>query len=292
MHKNSLNAAGQGPKGSSITQRRTLRRGRALWADSRELHVPSQEPKCDVFCDVAIVGAGISGALVARSLLARGHKVAMFDRRDLLRGSTVVSTALLEFELDVSLIELSTRIGRARAERAWLRSVQAVKMLAGIIRRHRIRCGFAERTSLYLAGNRYGARALRREVAARERVGIPGRFVSQAELLLRFGIERTGAIESDGSAVADPAQLTAGLLRRAVRRGARIYDHADVREIASDKSGVVLGLASGHSVIADHVVFCTGYELPAQIPLRQPKQSRLEGRLTIHQLAVLPGPMI
>ena len=31
---------------------------------------------------------------------------------------------------------------------------------------------------------------------------------------------------------------------------------------------------------------------PAQIPLRQPKQSRLEGRLTIHQLAVVPGPMI
>jgi hypothetical protein len=31
---------------------------------------------------------------------------------------------------------------------------------------------------------------------------------------------------------------------------------------------------------------------PARIPLRQPKQSQLEGRLTIHQLAVVPGPMI
>ena len=79
---------------------------------------------------------------------------------------------------------------------------------------------------------------------------------------------RSGAIESSGSAVADPAQLTAGLLRRVVSRGARIYDHADVRDIASDSAGVVLGLASGHSVIADHAVFCTGYELLAQIPLR------------------------
>ncbi|MCC6492832.1 MAG: hypothetical protein IT424_07410 [Pirellulales bacterium] len=30
----------------------------------------------------------------------------------------------------------------------------------------------------------------------------------------------------------------------------------------------------------------------ADIPLRQPKQGRLEGRLTIHQLAVTPGPLI
>jgi hypothetical protein len=30
----------------------------------------------------------------------------------------------------------------------------------------------------------------------------------------------------------------------------------------------------------------------AQIPLRQPKQGRLNGRLTIHNLAVMPGPMI
>jgi hypothetical protein len=30
----------------------------------------------------------------------------------------------------------------------------------------------------------------------------------------------------------------------------------------------------------------------ARIPLRQPKQGQLEGRLTVHRLAVLPGPMI
>jgi hypothetical protein len=30
----------------------------------------------------------------------------------------------------------------------------------------------------------------------------------------------------------------------------------------------------------------------AQVPLRQPKQGRLNGRLTIHDLAVMPGPML
>lgn len=268
MRKKSPNVVRSGREGPSITQRRALRRGRSLWSDSRGLHVPSREPDGDVYCDVAVVGAGISGALMARSLVARGFNVAVFDRRELLHGSTVASTALLEFELDVSLSELGDRIGGNKAARAWARSARAVKTLAAIIRRARIPCGLAERSSLYLAGDHYGARALRQEVVARERVGIPGRFVSPTELRWRFGIERTGAIESGGSAVADPAQLTAGLLRRVVARGARIYDHADVRDLASDTSGVVLGLASGHSVIAEHAVFCTGYELLAPIPLR------------------------
>ncbi len=257
----------RGSDGPGITQRRTLRRGRALWADSHALSVPSQQPRRDIVCDVAVVGAGISGALVARGLVARGLTVALLDRRELLRGSTIASTALLQFELDVSLTALADRIGRAKAERAWRRSVQAIRTLTAIVAREHIRCGYAARTSLYLAGDEYGSRALQQEVRARERVGIPGRFVSKGELRHRFGIARTGAIESAGNAVADPAQLTAALLRRFVVGGGRIYCHADVCEIVADRTGVALGLASGHSVLAEHAVFCTGYELLAQIPL-------------------------
>jgi len=253
--------------GQGLTQRRALRSGRAVWADSKGLGVPARDPTHDMVCDVAVVGAGISGALVARSLVARGYTVVLLDRRDLLRGSTIASTALLQFEIDLPLAVLTDRIGRRRAERAWQRSVLAVKALTTMVHREHIRCGFAPRTSLYLAGDEYGQRALRREVLARSRAGVPGRFVPKAELRDRFGIDRTGAIESDGNAAANPAQLTAALLRRIVARGARIYRHADVREVSTDASGVVLGLASGQSVIAGHAVFCTGYELLAQIPL-------------------------
>jgi glycine/D-amino acid oxidase-like deaminating enzyme len=250
-----------------LTQRRTLRRGRSLWTDSSGLGVPSLVPTRDIICDVAVVGAGISGALVAHRLVQRGLSVAVLDRRDLLHGSTIASTALLQFEIDLPLTVLAKHIGLRRAERAWRRSVGAVQALAALVARERIRCGFGARSSLYLAGDAYGARALRREVVARGRAGIPGRFVSAAELRARFGIDRTGAIESDGNAAADPAQLTAGLLRRVAAHGAHLYRHADVLDVSADATGVVLGLASGQSVIAGHAVFCTGYELLAQVPL-------------------------
>jgi glycine/D-amino acid oxidase-like deaminating enzyme len=67
--------------------------------------------------DVLVVGAGISGALIAYALAREGHRVAVIDRRGLLEGSTPASTALLLFEIDTPLILLKQKIGAQAAER-------------------------------------------------------------------------------------------------------------------------------------------------------------------------------
>lgn len=50
----------------------------------------------DVCCDVAVVGAGITGAMVAHRLSGDGNSVIVIDGRDVCRGSTAASTALLQ----------------------------------------------------------------------------------------------------------------------------------------------------------------------------------------------------
>lgn len=249
------------------TARRTLRSGHSIWEGSWGTHVPVFPVVRDLACDVAVVGAGISGALVALALAKRGMQVRVLDRRAPARGSTAASTALLQFEIDLPLTALAERIGLAPARRAWQRSLAAVDALGRLVEREGIRCGFARRRSLYLAGDLYGHRALRREVQARAAAGLPGRFLDGAALAERFEIDRTGAILSRGSAVANPVQLTAALLRRAVARGARVHAPADVVRVTPGRSGVTLALGSGSEVRASHAVFCTGYELLEAIPL-------------------------
>ena len=70
-------------------------------------------------CDVAVVGAGITGALVSDALTAAGLAVIAVDRRHPAEGSTSASTALLQYELDASLTELIDKVGRERAENAY-----------------------------------------------------------------------------------------------------------------------------------------------------------------------------
>lgn len=251
----------------TVTQRRVLRSGTSLWAHSSGSSVPSAPLEVNLSTDVVVVGAGISGALMALTLTRHGHRVVVVDRRAPVHGSTLASTALLQFEIDTPLAVLGDRIGIAKASRAWQRSLAAVKALQSLTRREGIRCGMAERESLYLAGDAYGMRALKREAETRGRHQLPGAFLNAAELRTRYDLERTGAILSAGSAVANPAQLTAGLLRRACARGARIHSPVDVQDVHASRRGVELLTTSGHTLRTRDVVFCTGYELLEALPL-------------------------
>jgi len=250
---------------SGATIKKNLRTGRSLWADSPGLGVPARPLEAAISVDVAIVGAGVSGAFMAHEL-SRDHTVAVLDRRPPLTGSTVASTALLQWEIDLPLTALAEKIGPAKAKRAYLRSRSAVDALKRIVADERIVCGLKDKATLYLAGDEYGHRAMEAEAAARAAIGLESDYVGAAGLRERFGIARTGAIVSQGSASADPARLAAGLLRRAQAAGARVWSRVEVLEAASDPDGVTLLTDAGHAVRARAVVFCCGYEFPKGVP--------------------------
>lgn len=250
---------------SGATHKRDLRTSRPLWADSPGLGVPVRPLKEAISVDVAIVGAGITGAFMAREL-SRDHSVAVLDRRPPLTGSTLASTAMLQWEIDLPLTALTEKIGAEKARRAYLRSFDAVQALKRIVAEERIVCGLKDQSSLYLAGDTYGHRALEAEAEARADIGLDSTYVGPAELRERFGIDRTGGIFNTGSASADPGRLAAGLLRRAQANGVRVYSPVEVMKALSDPDGVTLLTDAGHAVRAKHLIFCCGYEFPDGVP--------------------------
>jgi len=249
---------------TGATLKRDLRTGRSVWADSRRLGVPVRPLDRAISVDVAIIGAGISGAFMAREL-SRDHCVAVLDRRPPLTGSTMASTAMLQWEIDLPLTALGEKIGTTDAARAYRRSRSAVEDLKRIVAEERIVCGLKDKRSLYIAGDEYGHRALEAEAVARAALGLESRYIGPAVLREAYGMERTGAIVSEGSASADPARLAAGLLRRAVADGARVYSPVEALEILSDPDGVTLTTDAGPSVRATKVIFCCGYEFPKAV---------------------------
>ena len=57
-------------------------------------------------CDVAVIGAGITGALVTDALVATGRNIVVLDARDVALGSSAATTALLQYEIDTHLTDL------------------------------------------------------------------------------------------------------------------------------------------------------------------------------------------
>ncbi len=258
------------PSSNSATHEKRLLSGSSAWAHSAGTGLRVNRLHDSVKTDVVIVGAGISGAFMAHALAARFDKVVVVDRRAPAHGSTLASTALLQWEIDTPLSELRGKIGAAKAARAWRRSYRATQDLVALVRTENIRCGLVRRNSLYLAGNDMGSRGLEDEAKARKRAGLPGDYLDKAALQEQFGIDRTGAIHSSDSATANPVQLATGLLRRAMAEGVKLYSPVTIRDVVATKHGVILDTGE-HFVEARHAVFCTGYELLKGLPRKGTK---------------------
>lgn len=247
------------------TRKDDLRVGTPFWVKTPRSTVHAQKRMTVSHVDVAIVGAGISGALVAEALTRLGKTVLILDRRPAVRGSTPASTAMIQHEIDIPLTRLQKQIGVEPANAAWLRSVRAVYDLIDLTKQLGIDCSMRPKPALYLSGNQLGARALRAEAQARERIGIQASYLSRADLLERYGIDRSAAILSQASASANPAQLASGLLQVAIKRNARLVSPVEITDMAELPGGVALASRDGRVITASHAVFCSGYEYLSQM---------------------------
>jgi glycine/D-amino acid oxidase-like deaminating enzyme len=210
-------------------------------------------------CDVAVVGAGITGALVADALIETGLRIVVLDERDVAQGSTSASTALLQYEIDTQLGELARMLGADKAVRAYAACARSFSLLEKRMPELLQLSGYERRASLYLAADDSGVAELKIELAARQAMGLKVSWVDADELRRRFGCQRPGAILSELGAQVDPFRLARGIFAGAVRHGVKMF--ARSRVDALDEAGSVFRLRVGsHAVNAAHVVVCAGYE--------------------------------
>jgi glycine/D-amino acid oxidase-like deaminating enzyme len=129
-----------------------LRSGNAFWPIKNGLIASYLALTRHESCDVAVIGGGITGALVAYRLVNAGVETVLLDKRDVGTGSTAASTSLLQYEIDTELHDLIARVGEAGAVRGYQVGLEAIDQIEEILRILGDDCGFKRKTSLYLAG--------------------------------------------------------------------------------------------------------------------------------------------
>jgi glycine/D-amino acid oxidase-like deaminating enzyme len=237
-----------------------LRTGCAFWVLKNGLLASYPALANDVATDVVVLGAGVTGALVAHALTKNGVDVIVLDRRDVASGSTAATTGLLQYETDATLQQLATRFGIDTAVRVYRLGLDAIARIETLCDELGDHCGFARRPSLYVAETRRDADALSREHALRREHGFDVDFLSASSLRARFGFSAPAALFSRGDGEIDCFRFTHRLLMKAAAAGARIYDRTAVKRIRAREGGVELTTAGGPRVRANRVVYATGYE--------------------------------
>lgn len=252
---------------SKLTESRDLRTGKLFWPAFDRPVVPTIPLDRDKRVEVAILGAGVSGAFVAWHLARRGVEVVLVDRRRPGMGSTVACTALVQYDLDNRLIDLSRDVGQERARQAYRVCRDALDWIEQATSELDDDCGLVRRPGLYCAGDDADVESMVEEHRARQSIGIETHWLSAGELHERHRVRRPGAILSEASLELDPLRLTSALLRGAIARGAMVHHPTEVCDIQLGVDTISLPTTDGPTITARHLVVATGYETPA--PLRQ-----------------------
>lgn len=246
----------------------SLRSGVSYWqvVDPTEIRAPRLAG--DTQCEVAVLGGGITGALVSRRLIQAGIDTILVDKRKPATGSTLACTGLLQYSIDTPLVELIGRMGEARAVHAYTRGVRAIDELESMLGELGDDCGFARRDTLYFASHWWHAHRLKQEFECRRAHGFDVEFLDRHALAERSSIRSRGAMCSRHDGEIDPYRLTKSVIENAMQQGLRVFADTEIRSVRETPREVSLESETG-AIRARAIVYATGYESRQFLPADQ-----------------------
>jgi len=213
-----------------------------------------------VTTEIAVIGGGITGALVSHALMDAGYKVTLIDKRDIGQGSTSATTSMLQYEIDVPLYQLAEMIGEQNAALCYRSGNEAINQLEQTVAKEKIDCGFQKKKSLYISHNKKAAQWLRKEFDIRNKYQLGVQWLSTEEVKDQYGIHCFGAILSNTAASVDAYKLAHELIRLNVKRGMGVFDQTDISSFDLESEQPLIHTKDGHTVSCNKIVFCSGFE--------------------------------
>lgn len=220
----------------------------------------------DLKTDVVIIGAGISGALMAYELLQDSYSVTVVDARHVGTGSTAASTALLQYELDVPMHELARNTGEKNAVRVYKACRKALYDIGDICKKLRSTAGFKMVPSMQYATYERHRNALYREYGLRRKYGFDVSWLMRDDIKKMYRFDAPGGILSAEGAETDGYLLCHHLLEQVAAKGHGVYDNTNISSIERREEGVSLVTDDGHLITARYLIMACGYESLQYLP--------------------------
>ncbi len=199
--------------------------------------------KEDISADVAVIGGGMAGLLIAHRLSRQGCRVVVLEARRIAGGVTQNTTAKITAQHRLIYHKLTKKMGQEQAQRYAQANQAAVAEFGRIITSQGINCDYqAASAAVYTMGD---PEPLQQEAEAAVALGLPARFGKAEEL----PFDTKGAVFFDGQARFHPLKFLS-----AIAQELTIYENTPAQEV---EAGLVR--TPGGTVKAAKVVVATHY---------------------------------
>ena len=211
--------------------------------------------------DVAIVGGGFTGCIMAYAFAAAGVKVVLLEADRIGRGNTGAAGGLIADEPGISFADLQKLVGPRNAKRSWQVWRRAALDCTALLRRLDVKCDLEPRDTITVAASPEQVAALKREQKARRDAGFDASLLSAAAVKSEVGVPAEIALRAKDTATLDPYRACLGLAAAAAGRGALLFERSPVKKMTFTRKDVTV-ITAGGSIRANRVVIATNAPTP------------------------------
>ncbi|MBQ3986367.1 MAG: FAD-dependent oxidoreductase [Oscillospiraceae bacterium] len=214
---------------------------KSIWSETCD--IPQGKPlRGDTETEIAVIGAGMAGILIASALQRAGRQVAVFEAKRIASGQTRNTTAKITAQHGLFAERLIKTLGEERAKKYAAANLAAIEAYRKLIAEENIDCDFSNESAFVYGDDEI---LLENEAKAQAALGLATYLVSNPDV--PGGAK--AAVRADGQAQFHPLKFL-----KAISEPLTIYENTPVISV----DGGELQTARGR-VRAEKVVFACHY---------------------------------
>ncbi len=215
----------------------------SVWNQKNRESYPSL--KCDVQCEVCVVGGGIAGILCAHELSEAGYHVVLLEGKEIGSGQTGKSTAKISVLRDLFYAAQIENYGFDQTKQLFDAHIEAIERYQQIIQKEKIECEFKVVPG-YLY-SKYQLDLLHMEADALNSLGANVHYIENHE---------TPEGVADALRINHQAQFDPLLFIHGIKKNFAVYEHSQVIELQEH-----IAMTKAGSVSAKYFVVCTHFPI-------------------------------
>ncbi|HEY6286961.1 MAG TPA: FAD-binding oxidoreductase [Ktedonobacteraceae bacterium] len=214
--------------------------------------------------EVAVIGAGITGAATALWLAHAGINVRVLEARNIAAGASGRNGGFISYGTTALYTNIIQRYGREQARRLWaftIRNHELIKNFIDELEQSDWACSYHRNGSLKLALNGLELEQIIESASLLNEDGWAVKVVQRNELPVRLQNAYFGGAYYPANGEFHPAKFVTGLAWLAQQAGAVFHEESPVIQISMGEDGVELHTPGG-TVQARTIVLATNAWLP------------------------------
>lgn len=220
----------------------------------------------DIHTDIAIIGGGMSGAMLAFYLTEAKFDVCVFDQGVPGYGSSDGNTGIIQFSSDKPLDDMIRDFGDQYAVDFYRLCEDAMKELGRVAHTIATDVGYTPTHSLQLAKTREDIPVLKASCATLQAYDFLAEWVPQEKLDADFGLQAFGALRTGNDAGINPFKMVQCLHQWTMAHGNRVFKETKIVDI-SEGEGFTLTTQHPYTVHAKRIIIAMGYAKGAYPPV-------------------------